>query len=515
MKKLISVILLTFVLVGKIESIGGAATTRKMYTGYLDAGGNATVSVSEIILNDMPVVVGYVYSTAYAEPGYVMLGNIIPSTGTFRYAAGVGNANQPYILVADKGEVTGYIKGYVKDSGGTGISGVTVTLSGTTSCSYTTTSSGYYEFLSLAFGNYTVTPSKSGYSFNLTNNSYSPLSSNQDNQNFIGTPAAITYYIKGYIKDSGGTGISSVTVTLSGSASGSYTTTSSGYYEFLSLASGNYIVTPSTKAGYTFTPVSRSTASLSANISDWNFESLLLTVIILVDPTTDATATIKLESGCEIKVEVTANTFAETVNMAISTTTPPSSDRSTIKVTNVGLEIKNNKDLQPSKEITITITYSDSDVVGFDETKLVLGRYDETNKRWITLPSTAYPEQNKVVGITNHLCKFALIQLVPATNLKTVYVYSNPYKPGDAKFGDTSLGTGVVFSGLTNRANIKIYNIAGESVGELEETNGDGRCLWDTRNKNGSKVASGVYIYYITNPDDGYQKAKGKLAIIK
>ena len=58
----------------------------------------------------------YVYSTAYAEPGYVRLGNIITSTGTFKYSAGASNANHPYILVTDKGEVpttrkmyTGYL----------------------------------------------------------------------------------------------------------------------------------------------------------------------------------------------------------------------------------------------------------------------------------------------------------------------------------------------------------------------------------------------------------------------
>ncbi|MDI6642128.1 MAG: hypothetical protein QME68_07460, partial [Elusimicrobiota bacterium] len=40
---------------------------------------------------------------------------------------------------------------------------------------------------SLTAGNYTVTPSKSGYSFEPTDRSYSPLNSNQDNQNFTGT----------------------------------------------------------------------------------------------------------------------------------------------------------------------------------------------------------------------------------------------------------------------------------------------------------------------------------------
>ena len=80
---------------------------------------------------------------------------------------------------------TYYIKGYVKNSTGTAISGVTVSCTGADS--YTTSSSGYYEFTDLASGNYTVTPSKSGWAFTPSSKSYSPLSSNQSAQNFIGT----------------------------------------------------------------------------------------------------------------------------------------------------------------------------------------------------------------------------------------------------------------------------------------------------------------------------------------
>ena len=74
---------------------------------------------------------------------------------------------------------------------------------------------------------------------------------------------------------------------------------------------------------------------------------------------------------------------------------------------------------------------------------------------------------------------------------------------------------GIVFSGLTANAKIKIFNIAGELINELEETNGNGNCLWDTKNKEGNKVASGVYLYYIINPEDNSQKSKGKFAIIR
>ncbi len=76
--------------------------TRKVYTGDLDGAGNATISVSEIAISDMPLIAGYVYSTAYAVPGYVLIGNIITGDGSMSIAAGAGNANAAYIVVVVK-----------------------------------------------------------------------------------------------------------------------------------------------------------------------------------------------------------------------------------------------------------------------------------------------------------------------------------------------------------------------------------------------------------------------------
>ena len=62
-----------------------------------------------------------------------------------------------------------YIKGRVVDRNGTGLAGVTITLSGDASMTTTTDSNGNYKRGSLsnmlAAGGYTVTPSRSGYTF--------------------------------------------------------------------------------------------------------------------------------------------------------------------------------------------------------------------------------------------------------------------------------------------------------------------------------------------------------------
>ena len=104
-----------------------------------------------------------------------------------------------------------------------------------------------------------------------------------------------------------------------------------------------------------------------------------------------------------------------------------------------------------------------------------------------------------------------------SVNLENVKVYPNPYKPNSGTIYDNNpiVGEGIIFSGLTQKAKVQIFNIAGELVTEFEEEDGDGIYVWDTRNKNGEKVASGVYIYFITNPDDKSQKTKGRLVIIR
>ncbi|MEW6607908.1 MAG: PQQ-binding-like beta-propeller repeat protein [bacterium] len=80
-----------------------------------------------------------------------------------------------------------YIKGYIKDTEDLPLKGVVVNLYGDASGSYTTGSDGFYEFLNLAVGEYTVIPKKSGYSFSPSNYFYPSLSESKENQDFTAT----------------------------------------------------------------------------------------------------------------------------------------------------------------------------------------------------------------------------------------------------------------------------------------------------------------------------------------
>ncbi len=79
----------------------------------------------------------------------------------------------------------------------------------------------------------------------------------------------------------------------------------------------------------------------------------------------------------------------------------------------------------------------------------------------------------------------------PNENLQNVYVYPNPVRPG---FDGT-----VKISGLTSKANVKITDIEGNLV--YEEISEGGTIEWDTRAFGKYKVASGVYMVFISTND--------------
>lgn len=148
------------------------------------------------------------------------------------------------------------------------LSGVTVTVTGAATASATTDASGNYSVTGLYDGSYTVTPSKTGYTFNPASSAVTVSGANIAGKNFVATAnAASTYSITGAVS---GSVLSGVTITLSGAGSATTTTNASGNYTFSGLVNGNYTVTPS-MSGYTFSPTSAAANVSGANISGTNF----------------------------------------------------------------------------------------------------------------------------------------------------------------------------------------------------------------------------------------------------
>jgi FG-GAP-like repeat/Calx-beta domain/Carboxypeptidase regulatory-like domain len=155
------------------------------------------------------------------------------------------------------------ISGIVRDSNSVPLSGVTVRLTGGTPVVVNTDATGTFAFNDLTAGQtYTVTPTKTNYTFAPLNQTFANLSSNMS-VDFVGT--LNNYSISGTVRDISTNEMAGVTMTLSGSMSGTMVTGSDGRYAFTNLpAGGNYTVTPSLSK-FMFTPPFSTSNNLSSN----------------------------------------------------------------------------------------------------------------------------------------------------------------------------------------------------------------------------------------------------------
>lgn len=95
-----------------------------------------------------------------------------------------------------------------------------------------------------------------------------------------------------------------------------------------------------------------------------------------------------------------------------------------------------------------------------------------------------------------------VVVTVPEQNLKAVYCYPNPSTAGQ-----------INFENLTRQVRVQIYNLACERIYDRTHTT-DGKWVWRCENNDGDKVASGVYIYILTNPETG-ETRKDKVGVIR
>ena len=90
-----------------------------------------------------------------------------------------------------------------------------------------------------------------------------------------------------------------------------------------------------------------------------------------------------------------------------------------------------------------------------------------------------------------------------AENLKNLIVYPQPVKQNSDI---------VTFANITQKTEIKIFDINGKLVVDLKEENNDGGISWDMKNDKGDRVAAGIYIFYATNQKE---TKTGKIAIVR
>ncbi|UCH94066.1 MAG: hypothetical protein JSV88_27885 [Candidatus Aminicenantes bacterium] len=158
------------------------------------------------------------------------------------------------------------ISGIVMDENLNPISGVTIRLS--TGASLTTGANGDYSFTLVHGWSGTVTPSRPGWVFEPRKRTYSNLGSDQTNQHYVGYHGSNRVTISGAARQSDGTGIPGVTLTFSGQ--GTAVTDDNGDYSKLVLFGWSGTVTPA-KAGYTFSPTSRTYTSIKTDQPDQDY----------------------------------------------------------------------------------------------------------------------------------------------------------------------------------------------------------------------------------------------------
>ncbi|MDD5065887.1 MAG: hypothetical protein PHF84_02450 [bacterium] len=180
-----------------------------------------------------------------------------------------------------------------------------------------------------------------------------------------------------------------------------------------------------------------------------------------------------------------------------------------------GEEIGDKKNF--NKKVTVSIPFRDTDhdlivdgTTGADKVRVkTLKMYwlNEDRKEWALVEdSSADLVNNFIVAGISHLTMFVNMATLASLDLSNVAVYPNPsYDPSDSNR--------IVFTRLTEKTRIRIYNVAGELVKKGLAGDSTGKCFWDGMNDSNKPVASGLYIYYAE--DGASEPARGKLAIIR
>jgi len=171
--------------------------------------------------------------------------------------------------------------------------------------------------------------------------------------------------------------------------------------------------------------------------------------------------------------------------------------------------------------VTIQMSYTDADNNGLVDgitppvpvKTLAIYTIDPASQRWTAVPSSVVDSTNKVLTASvSHFSIYALFGVNASATLADLKVFPSPWRPGSGGTFDDAQG--VHFRNLTPTATISIYTVTGHIVRRIEKQTSDGaEVIWDGRNTDGDKVASGVYLYLVTAPN--LDKQTGRFAIIR
>ena len=180
------------------------------------------------------------------------------------------------------------------------------------------------------------------------------------------------------------------------------------------------------------------------------------------------------------------------------------------KPTSIVYELSSsNPETQLKENITISISYTDDEIIGLNEDNLRVyyldGNYWKLVRRFSLNKSS-----NIITAMIDKIGRYGVFEYIASGDVfdsDFVYTYPNPAK-GDKLTFKFSLNYNADIE-------IRIYNIAGEMIDKIEKRNVSAgqieEILWDIKN-----IASGVYIYvFEAKTGNKTKKIEKKLAIIK
>jgi len=228
-------------------------------------------------------------------------------------------------------------------------------------------------------------------------------------------------------------------------------------------------------------------------------------VISMVEPTMGQMLYVKISSG---NLTSESTRLKISINPAIT----PALNKNLVLIGYIHEIRLENGQTEFSKDIEILLPYKDTDGDGriddkeIGTNKLLVYSCKNLTSVWERESSITVDKTNKVIVIkTKHLSYYAIFAVL-SNDLTTAHVYPNPYKP--------SLGhTNILFTSLTGRTKVQVFDVSGELIYEDEKDTPAGELSWDAKNSKGEPIASGVYIYLITNRNS--QTKRGKLAIVR
>lgn len=126
-------------------------------------------------------------------------------------------------------------------------------------------------------------------------------------------------------------------------------------------------------------------------------------------------------------------------------------------------------------------------------------------------PYSLYGNTTSLGAVPGSVGRYSLMQgtlnavRTAQLDLNTAHVYPNPC---NARQGCN----GVNFTRLTINATIFIYTVSGELVRRIDKTGNIDSIGWDLKNESGSRVASGLYIFFVKAENS---TRKGKIVVIR